>query len=62
MIYLHLDKLFTADPLMTRTFAAVFSPAHLEHFALRLPLEVTLANLYFHLKSLAKNPEDAFKV
>ncbi len=62
MVHSHLVKLFPVDPLMQRTFAAGFSPAHLEHFALRMPLEVALANLYFHVVSYNYSPDRALKV
>ncbi len=42
--------LFKIDPLLMRTFAAIFSPENLRLFATHLNLDVIFADLYLQIK------------
>ena len=61
-LYNRLDGVFAIDPLMLRTFATLFSPNHLSYYQFRLPLEVVLANLYYHMRNLSEFPVAALQV
>ena len=49
-IWKKIQPTFECDPLALRTFVTIFSPIHLLKYASELPLDVCLANLYYHLK------------